>query len=83
MLVQSFLRMHYYIGIGSTIYAVKCLFSHSPSSCPHFSLFTSLAAAAQPCNQLIVHEGARTKAGKFRLTRQQGLEPIISALGLS
>ena len=55
----------------------------SASSCPLFSLSTSLTAAAQPCNQLIVHEGARTKAGKFRLTRQRGPETIASALGLS
>lgn len=55
----------------------------APSSCPLFSLSTSLAAAAQPCNQLIVHEEARTKAVKFRLTRQRGPEPIVGALGLS
>lgn len=54
-----------------------------PPPCPLFSLSNTLSAAAQPCNQLIVHEGPRTKAGKFRLTRQQGPEPIIGPVGLS
>lgn len=80
--------MYEYFGIGSATSAVTCLSIlplsvFSPSSCPLFSLSTSLTAAAQPCNQLIVHEGARTKAGKFRLTRQRGPEPIVGALGLS
>jgi len=51
----------------------------SPSLCP----LLSLAAAAQPCNQLIVHEGARTKAAKSRLTGQRGPEPVAGARGLS
>lgn len=76
-----------YLGIGSPTllsHVFRSLLSVcSPFSCPLFSLSTSLSAAAQPCNQLIVHEGARTKAGKFRLTRQREPEPIISALGLS
>ena len=80
--------MNEYLGISGTVHSVTCpsippLSVCSPSSCPLFSLSTSLAAAAQPCNQLIVHEGARTKAGKFRLTRQRGPEPIVGALGLS
>lgn len=81
-------RMYECLSLGSVIHAVTCLSVPplsvcSPSSCPLFSLSTSLAAAAQPCNQLIVYEGARTKAGKFRLTRQWGPEPIVGALGLS
>lgn len=66
-----------YLDAGSAIHAVTCLSIPpvsvcSPSSCPLFSLSTSLAAAAQPCNQLIVHEGARTKAGKFRFNQAAG-----------
>lgn len=60
-----------------------CLSFLALSAPPLHALSTSLAAAAQPCNQLIVHEGARTKAGKFRLTRQWGPEPVAGALGLS
>lgn len=55
-----------------------CLSIPTPSS-----VYTALTTAAQQCNQLIVHERARTKAGKFGLTRQWGPEPIISALALS
>ncbi|TNN28037.1 hypothetical protein EYF80_061816 [Liparis tanakae] len=40
-------------------------------------------APAQPCNQLIVHEGARTKAAKSRLTGRRGPEPVAGARGLS
>lgn len=47
------------------------------------SVYASLTTAAQQCNQLTVHERARTKAGKFGLTRQWGPEPFISALALS
>lgn len=76
--------MYEYLGILSAIHAVTCLsMSPPPLHALPFPLSTSLATAAQPCNQLIVHEGAWTKAGKFRLTRQRGPEPIISALGLS